>query len=55
MKHFIEFEKMSKTEQKRILKSHRKPPIPPARKEDSRAEKMAKRGRIEKQNGYKDS
>ena len=49
MTHFIEFEKLSKKEQKAILKSYRKPPIPPSRKSDSKAAWKKKHARAEKQ------
>jgi hypothetical protein len=49
MKKFIPVDKLSKKEQKRILKEHRKPPIPPSRKSDSKAERDRKNRRIEEQ------
>lgn len=52
MNKFIPTEKMSKKEQKRLLKERRKPPIPPSRKSDSKADRDRKIRRIEKQKGY---
>lgn len=54
MEKFISVNKLSKKEQKRILKERRKPPIPPSRKSDSKAERDRKIRRIEKQRGYRE-
>lgn len=54
MTNFIPKEKMSKKAQKQLLKERRKPPIPPSRKSDSKAERDRKIRRIEKQRGYED-
>lgn len=49
MNNFVPFEKMSKKAQKQKIKEHRKPPIPPARKSDSKADFEKKQRRIDKQ------
>lgn len=49
MKKYIPNEKLSKKAQKELLKQHRRPPIPPSRKSDSKAERDRKIRRIEKQ------
>jgi hypothetical protein len=49
MRDFIPFEKLSKKNQKEQLKKHRKPPIAPSRKSDSKATVLKKKNRIEKQ------
>ena len=49
MKKFIPVEKMSKKAQKQQRNEHRKPPIPPSRKSDSKATFLEKKRRIEKQ------
>jgi hypothetical protein len=41
---------MSKKAQKQRIKEYRKPPIPPSRKSDSKAEFERKQRRIDKQN-----
>ena len=55
MEKFISKEKMSKKAQKELLKRNRKPPIPPSRKSDSKAERDRKLRRIEKQKRYDDT
>ncbi len=52
MNKFIPNEKLSKKAKKQLLKERRKPPIPPSRKSDSKAERDRKNRRIEKQKGW---
>jgi hypothetical protein len=52
MDKYISVDKMSKKKQKELLKQRRRPPIPPSRKSDSKAERDRKIRRIEKQRGY---
>lgn len=49
MAKYTEFAKLHPSIQKKELRSHRKPPIPPSRKSDSKADVLRKRRRLEKQ------
>ena len=54
MEKFIPKEKMSKKARAALLKEHRKPPIPPSRRSESKAEFLKKKDKIAKQRGYID-